>query len=141
MVSRKSEALTMTNLLVAGMSLLILLLLPYPLFLLIGLGVPFGWAYYVAYAGWAVFAVLLVWLSVRSAPTWGPRWPHRRFAWISFAAFLLYGVLALSGFLRGLGPAGVLLFVALVVWMLVEGSFAGREQRLLRAQRQGARTR
>lgn len=141
MPSHVKAPLTITSLLVAGVSILILLLLPYPLFLLIGLGVPLGWAYYVAYGGWAAFAVLLVWLSVRSTPTQESRWPHRRFAWISFGAFLLYGVLALAGLLRGLGPAGVFLFVALVVWMLVEGSFLGRERRLLRIERKDVKTR
>jgi hypothetical protein len=128
------EPLTIPNMVAAGMSILILILLPYPLLLLVALGVPFGWAYYVAWGGWAAFAVVLAWLNWRSTPTRRSKWPHRQFAWISFGGFLLYSLLGVAGLLRGLGPAGVFLFVALFVWMFVEGSFVGRERRLLHTQ-------
>jgi hypothetical protein len=134
MTYRTKEPLTFPVLVAAGMSILILILLPYPLLVLVALRVPFGWAYYFAWAGWAAFAVVLAWLNVRSTPTRRSKWPHRQFAWISFGGFLLYGLLGVAGLLRGLGPAGVFLFVALFVWMFVEAGFVGRERRLLHAQ-------
>jgi hypothetical protein len=138
MTYRVKEPLTVTNMVAAGMSILILILISYPLLLLIAFRVPFGWSYFVAWGAWAAFAVLLAWLNWRSTPTRTSRWPHQQFAWISFGGFFLYGVLGALGLLR-LGLAGLFFFVALFVWMLVEGAFVGREKRLLRAQRQKAK--
>jgi len=102
-----------------GVSLLIFLLFPYPLALLLVLGVPLGWTYLVVYAAWVAFGVSLVYLYYRREPKGESRWSHRRAAYLLMAGLFFWYALT-NTVLRVSVALNWFVFIALVVAGYVE---------------------
>ena len=102
-----------------GAFLLIFLLFPYPLALLLVLGVPLGWTYLLAYAVWAAFGVSLVYLYYRRETKGAPKWNHRRGAYLLMAGLFLWYALT-NTVLRVSVALNWFVFIALVVAGYVE---------------------
>ncbi len=140
MDSPAKERLSFWDALSAAGLVLILLLFPYPLALLLNLGVPLGWVYLVVYTGWAAFALFLAWLGFRTPSAPPSKWPHKRLAYVSMGALFLWFALT-NTVLKVSNAVNWFVFIALGVWMLVEGAFLRQDQQLLRAQQQRAKVR
>lgn len=131
--------MTLKDSFVAALELLFILLFPYPVGLLLVLDVPVGWVYVAAYAGWAAFAVFVVWLSFRGPEVRRFRWPHAPLAMASLVAIAVW--YALTTYVLRVNT-NVVWFVTggLAFWFLIESSFWESGLRR-RAAQPGAKTR
>jgi hypothetical protein len=102
-----------------GFFLLIFLLFPYPLALLLVLGVPLGWTYLLVYAAWAAFGVSLVYLYYHREPKEASRWSHRRGAYLFFAGLFVWYALT-NTVLHVSVALNWFVFIALVVASYLE---------------------
>jgi hypothetical protein len=102
-----------------GVFLLIFLLFPYPLALLLVLGVPLGWTYLLVYAAWVAFGVSLVYLYYHREPKRASRWSHRRGAYLLMAGLFLWYALT-NTVLRVSVALNWFVFIALVVACYLE---------------------
>lgn len=132
MDQRKPDRLSLKDALRAAGIVVILLLFPYPVGLLLSLGIPLGWIYLVVYAGWAAFAVFIAWLSFRRPSRRASKWPHRDLMYVAMGAlFLWYGIT--NTILRVSNAVNWFVFIAIAVWFFVEGTYVSRERRASRA--------
>ena len=119
---------------------LILALFPYPLGLLLALGIPLGWVYPVVYAGWVAFAVFLGWLGLGRWSKRASSWPHLRVMYATMGALFLW--YALTHTVLKVSPAlNWFVFIMLAVWFLLEGVIVAPEERAKRARLRNAKIR
>jgi hypothetical protein len=134
------EPITRKDKLRVAIFVVVLALFPYPLGMLLALGIPLGWVYPVVYAGWVAFAVFLGWLGLGRWSKRVSRWPHLRLMYALMGAFFLW--YALTHTVLEVSPAlNWFVFIMLAVWFLLEGMIVAPEERAKRARLRDAKTR
>ncbi len=102
-----------------GVFLLIFFLFPYPLALLLVLGVPPDWTYLAVYAAWVAFGVFLVYAYYRREPRAASWWPHRRVTYL-FTVGLVVWVALINTVVRVSDALSWFVFIALLVGLYLE---------------------